>query len=129
LAVFDALLPFYDADLDSRVAAAELTWREMADATLKAHPSYKGVGEQITALWESANAAASELHREQRQAAQVLQDSVPPPPELPQAEPSGEMTLPLFDSEADFFTATRQLIRHKRLIGLNGDDSPSEDVQ
>jgi hypothetical protein len=34
----------------------------------------------------------------------------------PKAEPKGKAKAALFDSEADFITATRQLIRHKRLV-------------
>jgi hypothetical protein len=53
------------------------------------------------------------LHSEQQQAAEILRDSTPLPPELPRAEPGGAAKPALFDSENDFVTATRQLIRHK----------------
>jgi hypothetical protein len=121
-AVFDAILPFYDADLDGRVSAAETRWRQKADKALQAHPSYKGASQRIKTAWKSARVAASKLHSEQRRAAQILQDSIPPPPELPEAASDGEAKPALFDSESDFVTATRQLIRHKKLIG-SGDDN------
>jgi hypothetical protein len=125
-AVFEATLPFYDANLDSRVRAAKSKWQEEADEALLAHPGYSGASQRIKALWESATAAASELHTEQEQAAQILQDSVPPSPPLPEAEPDGKAKPALFDSETDFITATRQLIRHKKLIGSDDEDSESE---
>ena len=103
--------------LDDRVLAAETKWREEANEALKAHPAYKGVSQRITAAWESASAAANILHSEQEQAAQILQDSIPPPPELPEPAPAGEAKSALFDTKTDFVTATRQLIRHKKLIG------------
>jgi hypothetical protein len=98
-AVLDAILPFYDADLDNRVLAAEMKWREKADKALQAHPGYKGASRRIKAAWESVSAAASKLHSEQRQAAEVLRDTVPPPPELPEPAPAGEAKPALFDSE------------------------------
>jgi hypothetical protein len=118
-AVFEAILPFYDADLDSRVLAAEMKWRNEANKALKAHPDYKGASRRIKAAWHRTKDAASKMDSEQRQAAKILQDSVPAPPELPKAEPEGKAKPALFDSEADFVTATRQLIRHKRLLGMS----------
>ena len=44
------------------------------------------------------------------------------PPELPEAAPDGEAKSALFNSETDFVTATRQLIRHKKLIGSDDND-------
>jgi len=120
--VFEAIRPFYDADLDSRVLAAEMKWQEKADTALQAHPDYKGASQRIKAAWESVTAAASKLHGEQQQAAEILHDSIPSPPELPEAEPDREPKPALFDSETDFVTATRQLIRHKKLIGSDDSD-------
>ena len=71
---------------------------------------------------QSVRAAASKLHGEQQQAAEILHDSIPSPPELPEAEPDREPKPALFDSETDFVTATRQLIRHKKLIGSDDSD-------
>jgi len=121
-AVFDAILPFYDADLDNRVLAAEMKWREKADKALQTHPGYEGASRRIKAAWENASTAAGKLRSEQQRAAQILQDSIPPPPELPKAEPDGAAKPALFDSETNFVTATRQLIRHKKLIGSDDND-------
>jgi DNA topoisomerase VI subunit B len=121
-AVFDAILPFYDAGLDDRVLAAETKWREEANEALKTHPGYKGVSQRINVAWESASAAGNILHSEQRQAAEILGDSIPSPPELPEAAPEGEAKSALFDTKTDFVTATRQLIRHKKLIALDDND-------
>jgi hypothetical protein len=116
-AVFDAVAPFYDDNLDRRVGEVEREWRRKADEALKAHPGYQDASDRITDAWERVSDAAKELRDEQQQAAQILKDSVPPAPELPEAEPKGEAKPPLFDSEVDFVTATLQLIRRKKLIG------------
>jgi len=121
-AAFDAIAPFYDADLDRRVYEVERKWRRKADEALKAHPGYQDASDRITDAWERASDAAEELHDEQQQAAEILKDRVPPAPELPEAEPKGETKPPLFDSEVDFVTATRQLIRHKKLLGSDDGD-------
>jgi hypothetical protein len=121
-AVFDAIRPFYDFRLDSRVLAAEMKWRKKANNALQAHPAYRGARERIKAALKIARAAASKLQSEQWQTAQILQDTIPPPPDLPEAAPDGEAKPALFDSEADFVTATRRLIRHKKLIGSDDND-------
>ena len=46
------------------------------------------------------------------------------PPELPEAAPDGEAKSALFNSETDFVTAIRQLIRHKKLIGSDARARP-----
>ena len=120
-AVFEAIEPFYDGGLASRVHAAEMAWQEQADAVLQAHPGYRAASRRITAAWQRARTAAAKLHDEQRRLAGVLQDSVPEPPELPQAEPEGVAQPALFDSETEFVTATQKLIRHKKLIGEDND--------
>jgi hypothetical protein len=127
-AVYDAIRPFYDFGLDKRVLEAEARWRAEANAALEAHPDYQNVTERIEAAWEHTNAAVDELHSEQERAAEILEDSVPPAPEIPDAAPDGEVKPALFDSTAGFVAATRQLIRHKKLIGLNDNDD-EEDAQ
>ena len=116
-AVFDAIRPFYDAGLDDRVMAVEAVWRKKADEVLQAHPNYADASKRIKVAWDRVRTAASELHAEQGQAARILRDSVPPPPELPTAKSDGETKPALFDSEADFVAVTQQLIRRKKLIG------------
>lgn len=51
-----------------------------------------------------------------------LRLSLSPRLSCPKAEPDGEAKPALFDSEADFVTAKRPLIRHKKLIGSEYDD-------
>jgi hypothetical protein len=121
-AVMDAILPFYDTGLDDRVLAAKAKWREEANKALKAHPGYKGVSQKIKVAWESANTAANILHSEQRRAAEILRDKITSPPELPEPAPAGEAKSALFDTKTDFVTATRQLIRHKKLIESDDND-------
>jgi hypothetical protein len=115
-AVFDAIRPFYDFDLDDRVLLTEMKWRKEADKALQGHPAFKGASKRIKAAWKSLRTAERKLRSEQRQAAQTLQETVPRPPDFPEAQPDGEAEPALFDSNADFLTATQRLIRHKRLL-------------
>jgi hypothetical protein len=45
-AVFDAIRPFYDFDLDSRVLHAEGAWQMKAKKALKDHPGYKAASKR-----------------------------------------------------------------------------------
>jgi DNA topoisomerase VI subunit B len=114
-AVFEAIRPFYDRRLAARVDAAEMEWQEGADRRVKAHPEYKEATHRIRAAWKAVKAGVRNLHSEQYRAANLLESCLPPAPELPAAKPDSEATPPQFDSEADFVTATRRLINHKRL--------------
>jgi hypothetical protein len=116
-AAFDAIRPFYDAGLAERVAVAEMEWREQADEKLHAHPAYEGASKRIEAARKRVSVAAGDLHSEQQQLAELLQDSTPPAPALPEAKQDGEPKPALFDSETGFVSATHRLIRHKKLIG------------
>ena len=127
-ATFDAIRPFYDADLDDRVLDVELKWRAEADKALRKHRGYQAASKLIRAAWEGASAAADDLRKAQRRAAEILTGSVPPPPELPEAKPASEAKPALFDSDVDLITATRQLIRHKKLIGSDDDDDTEGDA-
>jgi hypothetical protein len=69
-AVFEAISPFYDAELDRRVRIAETKWRSEADKALQSHPAYKGTSRRIKAVWRSTKDAASKLDSEQRQVRQ-----------------------------------------------------------
>jgi DNA topoisomerase VI subunit B len=124
-AVFEAIRPFYDTNLGNRVAAAERKWRKEAEAALHSHPEYEDVRRRIDEAWGRVQEAVGELRSEQREATRILEDSVPPAPDLPEAEPKGEGRPALFDSETDFVTATRQLIRRKKLIGMSDRGPPS----
>jgi hypothetical protein len=119
-AVYEAIAPFYDDGLKDRVHAVETVWRERADEVLQSHPSYKGASQRIKAAWGRVKSATTELHHEPQNLADILRENVPPPPDLPKAEPECEAPAPLFHSQVDFVTASRQLIRRKRLIGENG---------
>jgi hypothetical protein len=82
---------------------------------VKAHPEYKEATRRVRAAWKAVNAGVRKLRNEQYRAANLLEGCLPPAPELPAAKPDGEAKPPLFDSEADFVTATQRLIKHKRL--------------
>ena len=123
-AVFEAIKPFYDAELENRVSTAEAEWQEKADEALRSHPDYKDASERIIDAWQRVRDAAEELHSEQEQAARILKGSMPARPKLPKAAPEGEAKPALFDSKTDFVTATLELIRRKKLIG--SDDGSDE---
>ena len=114
--VFDSIQPFYDASLQNRVHAAGMQWREQANKMLRTHPAYSGASRRIKMAWRRASAAAAKLHSEQHWLTDILQDRIPPQPALPEAKPEGAAKPALFDSETEFVAATRQLIRHKKLI-------------
>jgi DNA topoisomerase VI subunit B len=116
-AVFDAIKPFYDDELRTRVLHAESEWHKQADEALRAHPGYKEASRRIKTVWGRAKAAAEKLHSEQHQLADFLHGSIPEPPALPKAEPEGEAKPPLFDSETEFVAATWKLRSHKNLKG------------
>ena len=115
-AVFDALAPFYDDSLDHRVADVEAEWRRTADDALQDHPDYEAVSERIKTAWKDVDDAVRKLHSEQREAAELLESSIPEAPELPEAEPPGEAKPALFDTNDDFVTSSRRLFRHKKLM-------------
>jgi hypothetical protein len=127
-AVFDAVRPFYDDTLDERVAAAEESWQEEAASALREHPDYGNLSAEVETAWQRAQAAVDELREAQDRAAEMLQENLPDPPELPEAAPTGEPKLALFDSERDFVTSTRRLIADKRLDEDqdDGDDDAEE---
>jgi hypothetical protein len=125
-ATFDAIRAFYDAGLDNRVLGVELKWRAEADKALRKHRGYQAASKRIRAAWESASVAADNLRKAQCRTAEILTDSVPRPPELPEAKPAGGGKPALFDSDVDFITATRQLIRHKKLAGQANPDAEDE---
>lgn len=114
-ALYDAVAPFYDLGLRTRAYEAEAQWRTQAEEAMQRHPGYQQANKRIATAWKRARAAASALHRQQSRLAVVLQDSLPPPPPIPEAKPKGQPKPALFDSAEDFVTATRRLIRHKRL--------------
>jgi hypothetical protein len=115
-AIYDAIRPFYDFDLERRVSGIQSDWYIKADKALQARPGYKAACKRIVAAWRNAKTATSKLQAEQHKAAGMLADSIPEPPKLPEAAPDGEVRPALYDSATDFVTATRQLIRRKKLI-------------
>jgi hypothetical protein len=115
-AVYDAIAPYYDAQLDTRVLQAEGKWLKDVAAELKDDPGYQAGIERIKAARKAASDAAIELGKEQAKLAKILKKSVPEAPELPQAEPKGAKQPALFDSEDNFVTASRRLIDYKKLV-------------
>jgi hypothetical protein len=87
---------------------------------MRKHPDYEEAKERIEAAWDEVNDAVEELRSQQGRLVAILRKSLPKPPALPQAEPEGVPGVPLFDSEADYVTATKRLIDRKMLIPDEG---------
>ena len=129
-AVFDAVAPYYDDTLDDRVRQAEEAWRKKADDALRAHPDYGDCRERIEAAFEYVQKAAAELQYEQDRATEILRVTLPSPPERPRAAPTATAKPALFDTDADFVTASRRLIADKKLAGeANPEDDEAEDIE
>ena len=113
---FAAIAPFYDNTLNARTADAVVAWHKDADQALRGHPGYDAGRKRIVAAVKRARAAAAIVDREQARLAWLLKDGLPAAPAIPEAKPTGEAVPALFDSSEDFVTATRRLIRHKKLL-------------
>jgi hypothetical protein len=126
-AVLDAIAPFYDSGLHRRVHDAEIEWLETVRKASEEHPEYAQASERIEAAWGSATRAAVELRDAQEKLAAILRTSIPEPPEVPKAQPEVVAPPPLFDSTADFVTASKRLINHKALAPTPDEPAGEED--
>jgi Histidine kinase-, DNA gyrase B-, and HSP90-like ATPase len=122
-AALEIIKPFYDGTLEARESQAKAAWREKADEALQAHPDYQDLSARIEQAYERAQAAIAELQGEQEHATEILQETLPGPPELPSAAPSGEAKPALYDSDDDFLAASLRLIADKK---LDDDGEPDE---
>ena len=123
-ATLEAVAPFYDGTLDNRARQAEEAWCKQAGEALRRHSDYRDFSRRIEAAYERAQDAVAELHSEQERASEILKETLPRPPKLPSAAPSGAAKPALFDSHTDFVTASLRLIADKQL-----DDDDEGDAQ
>ncbi|MFL5265368.1 MAG: hypothetical protein ACJ8AH_02030, partial [Stellaceae bacterium] len=114
-AICEAIRPYYDNSLATRVLQAEAMWLRDARAALEANHDYQAGKDRIEDARQVADDAAIEMNEEQAKLAQILETSVPPVPDLPKAEPEGLEQQALVDSDEDFVTASQRLQRHKAL--------------
>jgi hypothetical protein len=105
-----ALSPFFDGDLDDRIAGAQDEWRAEATDLVEEHPEYDAVRERIEAAREKVAAAVEELDKAQQHALDQLSDLEPPELEVEEVDLDDEPGDEIFTTEADFVTATQQLI-------------------
>lgn len=112
----DAVRPFYDFTLASRLRSAELAWWQENQARLEAHPGYARAETRIAAARKQVSIAVGKLRGAQNRAWRALKEVVSDPPELPLPKPNIEGVVPraLFDSKADFVEATKRLRAHRR---------------
>jgi hypothetical protein len=117
---WDAVRPFYDPTLDSRIRLAHTDWLSQAHSSLEAHPAYQQAQEQIEAALERVREAVEELGAIQDATQTTLQSEIEPPGiVVPEPELSISAPEPLFSTEDDYYTASRRLIRYKDLEALN----------
>ena len=84
------------------------------------------ISTQIKVALGKVKEAAAELREQQELAAEMLRSSLPSPPELPTAAPTGEAKPALFDSADDFVSATRRLMADKKLAPVEGDNGEDD---
>jgi hypothetical protein len=114
----EAIGPFYDSTLNTRVILAWRQWRREATALLEAHPAYRQAGNDIEEAFESVRESVERLHAIQADAQTVLEREIEPPPiEVPAPLSSGSPPEPLFTTKDDYLTASRKLIEYKALEG------------
>jgi hypothetical protein len=111
----DAIGPYYDPTLSERTTEAECDWRAECEELLKRQPAYVDARTQIEVALELLQQQAQKLEQLQDQAAALLPDIQPPPIQLPSAENDTPRLEPLFNSRADFVTASLRLRRYKNL--------------
>jgi hypothetical protein len=113
----EAIAPFWDATLERRAQEAQAEWTRQAEEELHSHPSYEPACNAIREALTVVEEAVAKLRGAQKQAEQTLRIALP---RLWPVEPrifDDTAPIPLFDSEADFATASRRLIDHKKLNG------------
>ena len=110
----DAIQPYYDPTLSERTTQAEHDWRAECEELLETE-AYTDVRTKIELSLELIEQQRQKLAELQDQAAALLADIQPPPIQLPSAANDTPGLEPLFDSRADFVTASRRLRRYKDL--------------
>jgi hypothetical protein len=111
----DAIRPYYDSTLAERTGDAEHDWQAECTELLETEPAYADAHTKIEVALELLQPQAHNVEQLQDQAAALLADIQPPPIQLPSAENDTPGLEPLFDSRADFVTASRRLRRYKDL--------------
>ena len=111
----EAIQPYYDSTLAERTHEAELDWQAECEELLDSDPAYANARTQIELSLELIQQHVQKLEQLQDHTGALLADIQPPPIELPSAENDTPGPEPLFDSQADFATASRRLRRHKDL--------------
>jgi hypothetical protein len=119
----EAIRPYYDATLAERTAEAEEKWRAEGKEILAREPAYTNTREKMALTLAQIAKQRRKLSVLQDRAVALLATIEPPAIELPEGKPDAQQPAsePLFDSGADFVTATRQLRQYKNLANENED--------
>jgi hypothetical protein len=112
----DAIAAFWDPTLDHRARTAQREWQRKADEALRNHPSYGQACDDIRAALRDVELAVEKLRDAQQQAETDLAVALPKVRSV-EVRLSRTQPSPLFDSDADFASASRRLIKHKKLNG------------
>jgi hypothetical protein len=113
----EAIKPFYDPSLTERTQNAEIDWQAKSKDAVTAQPAYQKARKRVRLSLETVQRTVQKLQRAQRAASAAIKNVEPPAIELPQAEIESDTLKPkpLFDSDDDFVTTSRYLLKHKQL--------------
>jgi hypothetical protein len=123
----EAVAPFFDATLSVRHNEREQVWRYAAAQWLAAWSGLDALNARIAGAWENLSAAHETYEATRQEAAAELgrayiaSETKPRRPEAVAIEITAELPDPLFSTEDDYSTASRKLIAHKQLVGLDRD--------
>ena len=115
----EAVEPFFDAGLASRVLAASEEWHIAASRVLASHPKYRVFAKRIKDAHTALKSAASTCVQLAAQAHDTLSEVKPtsvhvPEPEVPRL-PTEDGSSLVFTTEDDFVSATLRLKAQKAL--------------
>jgi hypothetical protein len=113
-----AVKPFYDDTLADRIETLEAEWSREANRILRSHPAYSDMCQRLRNAFAAVQGAATSFHEVQERVRVTLSAIQTPELGEPYAWPRVEAPEPLFTTEEDYVTPTRQLINHKNLTDL-----------
>jgi hypothetical protein len=116
--VEQAFVPYFDFDLERRVAEAEAEWNEAAEEAIDAQVDRR----RLKAARSRAAVLRTEISRLNAELEAIAEDIELPPVEVPEAETDDTPRQALFHLDQDWTEATEALIAHKT-YGTEGDAS------
>jgi hypothetical protein len=115
-----AIAPFHDPTLQRRVDQAETDWRQAVKTQLNALPGYAEAFQELEDALTEVKTAVDAYSDAQYDGEQLLKEVEPPAINLPSAKLSKREPEALFTTDDDYQTATRKLIKRKKLFDQKG---------